>query len=285
MKRVLVAGAGGMTGHMMYHYLNSTGKYEMRATARDRIDGIEYLYADIEKNIDAFKDIVRSVAPNVIINCIGVLVKPSNENPTRAIIGNSLFPHILEDLCREIDAKLIHISTDCVFDGKNGPYDESSVPTETNWYGRTKALGEIINGKDLTLRTSIIGPELKKNGSGLFEWFMRQTGTVTGYIDVRWNGITTLELAKQVDRILDTDLTGLYHLTPNAHVSKGKLLKDIQDIWGKMDVEIEMVCSKDPRSKILINNRIQEYDPMIPDYQTQLIELRDFMRPAPCNGI
>jgi len=277
MKRILVIGAAGMAGHIVYRFLRSTGKYQVGAMTRTPTTAFDSLVVDIEQELDTFTDLVMMTEADVVINCIGLLVKASQDNPAKAIYINSFLPHLLENITKDTNTKVVHLSTDCIFDGKAGPYTELDLPTETNWYGRSKALGEIVNKKDLTMRTSIIGPELKENGTGLFHWFSKQTGEVKGYSNHWWNGITTLELAKQIDRVLDIDLSGIYHFTPELPITKGDLLSLIKDTWGRTDIDVVSVPAVTAQSKILINNRKKEYDPQIPSYPDQLKELKQFL--------
>lgn len=279
MKRIVIFGSSGMAGHMVYHYLNSFPEmYDVLGISRVKHEGIMSESFDIEDELVECAEFLSEYKPHVIINCIGLLVQPCQDDPTRAIFVNSFWPHVLEDAGRELNAKVIHISTDCVFDGKNGPYTEATWPTETNWYGRSKALGEIKNDKDLTIRTSIIGPELNDDGVGLFGWFMRQTGEVSGFTNMAWNGVTTLELAKQIHKILllDFNLAGLYHLVTDEPIAKGGLLQMIQVVFEKTDVKISLTEANEPRNKVLINSRKGEYDPGIPSYMRQLTELKEF---------
>ena len=120
---------------------------------------------------------------------------------------------------------MIHISTDCVFSGKKGNYMETDFKDAEDMYGQSKSLGEIINEYDLTLRTSIIGPELKSNGEGLFHWFMQQKGEIKGFSKVYWSGVTTLELAKVIDEAIEQNLTGLINITNGTKISKYELLQ------------------------------------------------------------
>ena len=277
MKRVLIAGAGGMAGHMIYDYLRSTGRYELGATARKAVEGIESLPIDIEDDLPAFDEIVKIAEPDFIINCIGLLVKASQECPSEAIYVNSFFPHILEHVTAGTKTKVIHLYTDCVFNGQidaDSIYSEGDAPNETNWYGRTKAMGEIINDKDLTVRMSIIGPELK-DGTGLFNWFMKQQGTIRGFAEHHWNGITTLELAKQLYKIMDTDLKGLFHLVPATRITKYDLLSLMNKIFDK-NLTIERV-DEGTVNKVLANNRYKDFEPVIPAYEQQLLDLKDWM--------
>jgi dTDP-4-dehydrorhamnose reductase len=276
-KKILIAGAAGMVGHMLYNFLRSTEKYEIGATTRKPVDFLESLAIDIEEDLSAFGEIVKVAEPDVIINCIGLLVKASESCPAEAIYVNSFFPHLLENITGGTKTKIIHLSTDCVFDGNQEvdlAYYESDRLTEKNWYGRTKAMGEINNDKDLTLRMSIIGPE-KKDGVGLFHWFISQKGKVNGYVNHHWNGLTTLELAKQIDKIIDTNLSGIYHLACPYRITKYDLLNQIKKSFSR-DIEIEKFESA-VVNKVLANNRLDEYNPHIPSYETQIDELREFI--------
>ena len=274
MKNILVLGASGMAGHTIYKYLKLSG-YNVISTARnDKYIKPDY-YLDLTGNISKVKDIIDKEKIDVVINCIGLLVKECNEDLGKALYANGCFPHCLERITEKTKTKVIHLSTDCVFSGIKGNYSESDNPDETNNYGRCKRAGEIINRKDLTLRMSIIGNELKENGSGLFHWFINQEGRTSGYTRALWNGITTLELAKQIDRIIDTNLTGLYHLAPDFKISKYNLLKLIAEIFDK-----DIIIEKNEnliQDKTLVNNRKKEYDPKIPSYENQLQEMKEFI--------
>lgn len=274
-KRILVLGAGGMAGSMIYNYLNSLDKYNISCTSRAPVDNIFSIQIDIEKDMKVLEKKITEF--DIVINCIGILVKESEIDLARTIYINSLFPHLLESLTKDTPTKIIHLSTDCIFKGDiTGKYSEDDLPTETNWYGRSKALGELKNGKDLTLRMSIIGPQLKDSTS-LFQWIITtKEKTLQGFDKVYWNGITTLELVKQIDRIIDTNLTGIYHLVPGCCISKGDLIRLINEIF---DCE-KLIESNNElhQNKVLMNNRIKEYDPKILGYRIQLEELKAWMR-------
>lgn len=274
MKKILILGAGGMSGHMITRYLTSLNKYNIISVSRN--NDTDYKI-DIQKNLCDLSNIISIEDPDVIINCIGLLVKPSYENPEQAIYINSFFPHWLRSITKKNKIKIIHLSTDCIFDGTKGNYKEKDFPSETSWYGRTKAMGEINDDKNLTLRMSIIGTELKLNGTGLFHWFMQQKGDVRGFSKCIWTGVTTLQLAKSIDDIITNtiNLCGIYHLVPNKTISKYELLRTIARIWNKTDVTI-IQDNTVKQNKSLINTRLKEYDPQIPDYETQLNELFKF---------
>ena len=202
------------------------------------------------------------------------MTKRSKEHPDDAIFLNAYFPHLLKKISDEIDAKLIHISTDCVFSGEKGNYLETDFRDADDIYGRSKALGEIINNKDATIRTSIIGPELKVDGEGLFHWFMMQKGEVKGFRSAIWSGVTTLELAKAIDKVIENNLSGLIHLTNGESIDKFTLLSLIKEIWGKNDISI-VADNKHVVNKSL--KKTDKFDFEVPSYRKMLLELQKWM--------
>ena len=177
--RILVLGRNGMLGHVVYEYFKSIGEDVFGTDIRG--NGIVY---DAYKNQDEFENIVKEYKPEVVINCIGILNQVAEDNKVLAVKLNSLLPHYVDSLSEKYNFKFIHVSTDCVFDGKKGKYDEDALPDATSFYGRSKALGEVVNNRSITLRTSIVGPDTNPNGIGLFQWFMNQKGEVGGYTKV-----------------------------------------------------------------------------------------------------
>ena len=276
MKKILILASAGMAGKAITKYLNNTNKYKIYTTARDSLYTYPTYELDVCKNLPKLDTIIYNIQPDVIINAIGLLVKACKENIDKAIYLNSYFPHYLEAITNNTKTKIFHLSTDCVFSGKKGNYSETDIPDETSNYGRSKTFGEIINDKDLTIRMSIIGNELKKNGTGLFQWFTKQEGNCRGYTRAYWNGITCLELAKQINKIINTNLTGLYHLAPDFKISKYDLLKLIAKVFNK-DIIIEK-NDNFIQDKTLVNNRKREYDPKIPSYEIQLQKMKEFIR-------
>lgn len=272
-KKVLLFGATGMAGHVTYYYLKNTGKYELtNVVYRTKLTD-DSIVVDVT-NKEAVLEVVRKTNPDLIINCIGILIKGSKEHPDNAIFINAYFPHLLKKLSDEIGAKLIHISTDCVFSGKKGNYTEEDFRDADDVYGRSKALGEIINEKDLTIRTSIIGPELKKNGEGLFHWFMQQTDKVNGFKTAIWGGVTTLELAKSIDAAIEKNLTGLVQLSNGIGISKYDLLHLFKEIWNKKDIEILPYNGNGVDKSIAKSKR---FDYEVPEYKEMLIEQYQWM--------
>ncbi|EGF56062.1 dTDP-4-dehydrorhamnose reductase family protein [Bacteroides fluxus] len=273
MRKILLFGATGMAGHIVYSYLRSTGKYNIANVVFRTPLNENSIVVDVT-NRDAVAEIVHKEQPEVIINCIGVLIKGSKEHPDNAILINAYFPHLLKKLADEVDAKLVHISTDCVFSGKKGGYTEEDFRDADDVYGRSKALGEVINDKDLTIRTSIIGPELKRNGEGLFHWFMNQHGQVNGFKTAIWGGVTTLELAKAIDAALLQNKTGLLQLSNGVGISKYDLLGLFKEIWNRQDIDI-MPYDGNGIDKSIAKSERFDYD--VPSYKQMLIEQAAWM--------
>src|SRR5476651_150519 len=200
--KILVTGSSGLIGHQVYNYLKKFSGFTLFGLSLTRKLEEENVLLDMrnEKDLDAY---ILEIKPDYIINCAGILIEGSQKDPASAIFLNAYMPHHLERIADRVGAKLIHISTDCVFSGKKGHYSETDEKDGTTIYARTKGLGEIINSKHLTLRTSVVGPELKTDGEELFHWFMSQKGKINGYVKSIWSGVTTIELAKAVKRAID----------------------------------------------------------------------------------
>ena len=275
--KVLVIGSNGMAGHVVTAYLKEKG-YDVTTMAREDAD----ICLDIE-NTDKlnkfFKWLLNATRRDFdfVINCVGVLIGEANANPTRASYVNAFFPHYLEEAYSGTNTRIVHLSTDCVFDGKKGDrYLEDDIHTEMNFYGRSKSLGEINNEKDITFRMSIIGPEKKKDGTGLMNWFMTTDQEVTGWDNAFWNGLTTLELAKCIDNYMQKpDISGIHHLTIDSNeISKYDLLVKISEHF-KLNKPVKKGNGPKPVNKILKNSR-QQFK--INNYDTQLKELFEFYR-------
>lgn len=268
---ILVLGSTGMAGHMISHYLKNK-KYNVSTAARSYADYI----IDVQNasSLEQLKDTISEF--DFVVNCIGVLVKDSTDNPDQAILVNSWFPRFLELVTRNTKTKIIHLSTDCVFSGSTGFYKEFDLHTENNVYGKSKSLGEINNTKDITFRMSIIGPELKQ-GTGLFNWLVNNSQSqVPGWENAYWNGMTTLQLAKCIESFINNPIhRGVYHLVNNnVYTNKYELLCLINTIFDCKKIIIKARSEKDI-NKILTLTYPSYYD--IPNYETQITELRDYM--------
>lgn len=272
-KKILLFGATGMAGHIAYYYLQATGKYDIvNVVYRTKLTN-DSIIVDVSDK-DSVQQLILHIKPDIILNCIGVLINGSKNHPDNAILINSYFPHLLKKISDEVGAKLIHISTDCVFSGKKGNYTETDFRDADDIYGRSKALGEIINDKDLTIRTSIIGPELKITGEGLFHWFMQQKGTINGFKTAIWGGVTTLELAKAIDYAITQNQTGLIQLSNGTGITKYDLLHLFKKIWNRKDIEIHPFNGNGIDKSIAKSER---FDYRVPGYEEMLIEQFEWM--------
>ena len=267
--KVLVLGSAGLIGHQVYNYLKDSDNYELHNISYQNKIQDDTVLLDA-RNEQVFIDKITSISPKYIVNCIGILIDGSNADPENSIFLNSYMPHRLTRLADKINAKLIHISTDCVFSGdKKEPYIETDEKDGRGVYAKTKGLGEIISDKHLTLRTSVVGPELKNDGEELFHWFMGQSGEISGYTKAIWSGVTTTELAKAVKWSIDHHITGLYHVTNNSSISKYDLLQLFQK-YTKKDINIKPFSGKDANksfidTRLLMDYKIPSYDQMISD--------------------
>lgn len=272
--KCLILGGHGMAGHVMVSYFKQKSGCQVIYTSRDSQDQDSILLDAAD--MDQVKKLVSQLKPDVMINCIGILNQQAAENPKEAILANSLLPHVLAEEADKYNGKLIHISTDCVFEGTKGDYTEDDPADGTSSYAQSKRLGEVVSDRHLTIRTSIIGPEMKENGIGLFLWFMKQTGRIKGYERVFWNGVTTLELAKAAESLLEQNVSGLLHLGSQQKISKHKLLLLIQEIFEKDDVEIvpDGKFVQDRTIRSIRNDFIYE----VPSYRTMLVEMKEWMK-------
>ncbi len=275
MKKVLVLGSGGMLGHMVYHYFKTLNKYSLVDASYPVKANPESFLLDVT-NKEALETFLLEQKPDIVINCIGILLRGSKDDPSNAIYLNSYFPHQLSRILRSFGSKLIHVSTDCVFTGEKGEYIETDFKDARDTYGLSKSLGEIDNNHDLTLRTSIIGPELNKVGEGLFHWYMNQSGTINGFTKMIWGGVTTLELAKAADAAIDQDITGLIHITNDLPISKYNLVSLFKNIWNTDHIEINSVEGK-VANKSLKSSRT-DFDYQVPSYERMLKDQYEWMQ-------
>ena len=271
--KVLVLGGNGMAGHMITQYFKKCSKYTVFSTSRkaSKLGDIELDVRDQGK----LEKVIDTLIPDVIINCVGILNENASLHPLDSLLVNSILPHTLAKLMNRHGGKLIHISTDCVFSGEKGNYKEIDPTDGQTVYAKTKSLGEIIDAKHLTIRTSIVGPEIRGNGIGLLHWFMQQSGEIKGYTNVFWNGVTTLELAKVIHQMIEQNISGLYHLSAPQKISKYELLKLFKEVFDKQDVTItpyETIIS----DKTLKNTR-KDFHYQVPGYKQMLVELRDWL--------
>lgn len=240
--KVLVIGASGMIGSTVLRVLSEKRGWEVFGSVRDvsvqrffspAIGGRLIAGIDVEQS-DSLVKVLDQVRPDVVVNCAGLTKhKPEAEDPLVSIPINTLMPHRLAGMCKLVGARLIHISTDCVFSGETGNYTEDDFADARDVYGKSKALGEVDYPHAITLRTSTIGHELQSK-YGLLDWFLSQEGRCKGYTRAVFSGLPTVVFAQVVRDVVipHAALSGLYHVAAKP-IGKFDLLKLIADIYGK----------------------------------------------------
>lgn len=274
MKSVLVLGSTGTAGHVITMHLSKNSYFKVfNLSHRNKLNekSVTIDVMDIEK----FGAYLDSLSLDVIINCIGILNQFAERFKDKAVFLNSYLPHYLEYKYKNTNTRIIHLSTDCVFSGKDGGYTEASFRDGDRFYDRTKAIGEVINDKDLTFRTSFIGPDLNRYGIGLFNWFMRSSGEINGYVNVYWSGITTIQLAKAVEMAILSNMSGLYHLVPDSKISKYELLKKLKFKFNRKDLVINKYEGKHT-DKSMINTR-KDFLYRVPAYDIMIDEMKEWI--------
>ena len=240
--KVIVFGVSGMLGSAMFRALSLNSELDVFGTIRSNasvksfpveIHGKLISHVDVDSH-DSLVSVFGKIRPDIVVNCVGLVKQLSEANdPLVAVPINSLLPHRLAALCQVAGARLVHISTDCVFSGAKGGYLESDFPDAYDLYGRTKLLGEVDYPHAITLRTSIIGHELS-GARSLLSWFLAQEGQVKGFTKAIFSGLPTNELARVVrDFVIpNPELRGLYHVAAQP-IDKYSLLKLVAEVYGK----------------------------------------------------
>lgn len=266
--KILVLGATGMAGHTIALYLKEIG-HDVTAFARRPFMYTHFIQGDVT-DFDHLREVIIEHEFDAIINAVGMLNQDAEDHKVKAVLVNSALPHFLSEVTQSMKSKIIHMSTDCVFSGHRGGYQENDVKDGETFYDRSKALGEIDNNKDLTFRCSIIGPDLSESGIGLFNWFMKQDQAISGYTHAIWTGVTTLTLAKAMNRALEVNLCGLYHCVNNSTISKYDLLHGFNQ--GR---KLPLMIQPNPNvvvDKSLINTR-HDFDFVVPSYEDMIKEM------------
>ncbi|HET56555.1 MAG TPA: NAD-dependent epimerase/dehydratase family protein [Ignavibacteria bacterium] len=272
--KVLVLGGNGMAGHVISLYF-SERNYDVTAFTLTPFKFLKNIVGNaLDKNY--MESLFRKNHYDVVINCIGLLNTDCDDKKADSVYLNSFLPHFIAEQLKDSDSKLIHMSTDCVFSGKTGNYTEKSFRDGESFYDRTKALGEVDDNKNLTFRNSIIGPDMNRDGIGLFNWFMKQNGPLQGYSKALWTGVTTLTLAKAMESAINQDLSGIYNLVNNTKISKYDLLQLFNKHMRSNKVAIEP-SDKVKLDKSLINTR-KDFRFKVPDYETMIIEMVKWIR-------
>jgi len=273
--KILVLGASGMAGHTISLYFKEKGHNVTTLTRSPFFIGENINMQLMVENLPELQGIVEEGNFEAIINCIGILNENAEKEKDVAVFLNSYLPHYLSKITQNTKTKILHMSTDCVFSGDEGNYQEDSFKDGTTFYDRTKALGELNDEKNLTFRNSIIGPDINENGIGLFNWFMKQNGDISGYDKAIWSGITTLTLAKAMEAALEHNLTGLYNLVNNDSINKYEMLVLFNRIFKESLINIK------PESKLVIDkslkNTREDFSFVVPSYEDMFTEMKEWM--------
>jgi dTDP-4-dehydrorhamnose reductase len=250
--KILVLGGDGMLGHELFLQLRE--RHESRVTLRQPLAAYSgrglFDAANAFAGIDvrrpgSVESVLGEFKPDAVVNAVGIVKqRPETEDALASIEVNALLPHRLALACRSAGARLIHLSTDCVFSGEKGRYREEDRPDPVDLYGRSKLLGEVAGEGALTLRTSMIGLGLQRKTS-LVDWFLMQSGRVQGYRNAVFSGLTTRELSRVIGELLEKhpQASGLYHVSA-APISKLELLAKLRE---RLALNVELVPVDEPR--------------------------------------
>jgi dTDP-4-dehydrorhamnose reductase len=256
--KILILGATGLLGAAIFHVLNKDNNLDVSGTIRNpekislfNPSLVSKLYVCADVRIEkCLVDLLEKIKPNVVINCISLDGnKLKKSNPLDFIFIYSVLPHKLAEICNNIEARLVNISSDGVFSGEKGNYREDDIPDASDIYGLSKRLGEVNHPNSITLRTSMIGPDLSNN-HGLLSWFLKQQGRCNGYTKAIFSGLPTVVLAEIIRDfvIVNPNLSGIYHVAASP-ISKFNLLREIAFAYEK---SIEII----PDDKVVIDRSL-----------------------------
>ena len=271
--KFFICGCNGMAGHTISLYLQEQGHdvYGFDLKESPYIKS----FAGNAFDTETIARVIKEGKYDSVINCIGVLNQFAENNHALAAFLNSYFPHFLAKTTEGTDTQVIHMSTDCVFSGKRGSYTEDDFQDGETFYDRSKAMGELNDDKNITLRNSIVGPDINPNGIGLLNWFMKQDSEINGYTKAMWTGQTTLQLAKTMEAAAKEKAHGLYNTVPDHSISKCDLCGLFNKYLRDDAIVINPVEGVNA-DKSLKRTRF-EFDYLIPDYDTMVREMAEWI--------
>lgn len=272
--KFFICGCNGMAGHTIGLYLQEQG-HEVYGFDLHESQYIRS-FAGNAFDTETISRVIKEGHYDSVINCIGVLNQYAEQNHALAAFLNSYFPHFLAKTTEGSDTQVIHMSTDCVFSGKRGSYTENDFQDGETFYDRSKALGELNDDKNITLRNSIVGPDINPNGIGLFNWFMHQAGEIKGYTKAMWTGQTTLQLAKTMEVAARERAHGLVNTVPDYSICKYDLCRLFNKYFRNDALTIHPVEGVNADKSLKRTNFDFSY--LIPDYETMVRELAEWVR-------
>lgn len=257
--KVFVLGEKGVVGHTIALYFKEAG--------HDVVCSNETTEASI-------KNVMAEHVFDAIINCTSIVNQAAEEDKACAAYINTYLPHLLEKLTSGTKTVVVHRSTDCIFSGAKGQYVLEDWPDAKSFYARTKAVGELDNDKDITIRVSLIGPAQDEADGSLLNWYLNQKGEVKGFVNSIWTGLTTLEYAKTIESLLNQKAHGVFQAAPSDYISKYELIKLFEKFFpaGRSIVKVE-------------NSRVDkslvpywgDYDVQIKGYEEQIAEMKEWI--------
>ena len=272
--KFLVFGASGMAGHTISLYLKEQG-YDVTGFDWNEVTHCKSIVGDA-RDTESIRTLLTDGKFDSVINCIGILNQFAEQNKELATFLNAYFPHFLASVTSGTDTQVVHMSTDCVFSGKRGGYTEGDLKDGETFYDRSKALGELEDNKNITMRNSIVGPDINPNGIGLLNWFMKQNGTINGFTKAMWTGLTTLQLAKAMETAAKEKAHGLYNMVYKEAISKYDLLKLFNHYMR--DDALTIIPSETMVADKSLKRTRFEFGYIIPDYKTMVVELVEWIR-------
>ena len=275
--KFFICGCNGMAGHTISLYLQEQG-HEVYGFDLQESKLIKS-FAGNAFDTETIARVIKEGKYDTVINCIGVLNQFAENNHALAAFLNSYFPHFLAKTTEGTDTQVIHMTTDCVFSGKKGSYTEHDLRDGETFYDRSKALGELDDEKNLSLRNSIVGADINPKGIGLLNWFMNNTTgenpVVNGYTKAMWTGQCTYQLAKTMEAAAKERAHGLVNAVPDTDISKYELLKLFNKYLRGARVQINPVEGVNADKSLKRTN--WDFNYRIPDYEQMVAEMAEWI--------
>lgn len=275
--KLFVIGSNGVVGHAVATYFKEVG-HDVTCGYDSNIDGNVESTIGVYYDTQLLKRIIDEGHFDAIINCTAIVNQAAEEDKACAAYLNAYLPHLLESLTAGTKTVVVHRSTDCIFSGTKGQYTLDDMPDAKSFYARTKAVGELVNEKDITIRVSLIGPAQDEEDGSLLNWFLNQKGEVKGFANAIWTGLTTLEYAKTIESLLKQKAHGVFQAAPNASISKFELISFFEKYFpgGRTIIKVD-------------NNRVDKslvpfwanYDIQIKGYEDQIVEMKQWIEKHP----
>ena len=266
--KILILDSDSMVGHVVALFLEEHGHDVTGYSARPT--GIVKTVVGNLHDTAKIAALLNGDEYDAIINCSAIVNQDAENDKAEAAFVNTYLPHYLEKITEGTNTVVVHRSTDCIFSGEKGNYKLSDIPDAISFYARTKAVGEIDNDKDITVRTSLIGPERERDGNGLFNWFYNQTGEVNGFANAIWTGLTTIEFSREIEMLLEMKAHGVFQLVPDYSIGKYELLLMFDK---QFPAERRIIKVNNKRVDKSLIQETNGYPVVIPSYETMIAEM------------